>query len=144
MGLLVFQACSPAFAEHRPTEARRIAEAVTVAGFTRTAVADQHNYDEVTFASAWFIGPAPRPDPFTAVVIPGMELYPLTPPIVNQWETIVARGRGPGACAASIWFATGFPSPDERSSTQLTDEQLALVRSGDLVLIVVHLFNCGM
>ncbi|MFE6859707.1 hypothetical protein [Nocardia sp. NPDC057668] len=73
-----------------------------------------------------------------------MELYPLTPPIVNPWETIVARGRGPSECAASIWFATGFPSAEEQASAQLTVEQLAAVRSGEQVLAVVHLFNCGL
>jgi len=87
----------------RPSEARRIAETTTVAGFVRTAIVDESDGDNPPYANAYFIGPAPKPDPVAVVSVPTIQLREAgSPPIAPEWDK--AR------------YAGGEPAPLRRSS----------------------------
>lgn len=134
----------------RPTEARRIAESITVAGFSRTVVVDViDSYS--SYARAYFIGPAPKPDPLAIIAVPTMQLHSQqSSPLRAQYEEfgaveIVAKGQRGDGCEATVSFvanpiATTSAVPPVRI---LTDEQRAAVRSGSQILIGISVNNCG-
>ncbi|WP_433667492.1 hypothetical protein ACQP06_27885 [Nocardia sp. CA-136227] len=127
------------------TPARRIAESVTVTGFVRTAVIDMpYNYDDVTFAEAYFIGPAPAPDPLAVVTVPTIDLAAITPPIVAPaiGNAVVARGKRPDQCAASVSYLNPPVSDPAEPGWNLTPEQLDRIRTGAETFVVVHVYNC--
>ncbi|MFX0574847.1 hypothetical protein [Nocardia nepalensis] len=137
----------------RPSEARRIAEAATVAGFVRTAVVDASDGDNPPYANAYFIRPAPKPDPLE-VVVPTIQLSAVAPlPAPEPWEKpriydVVAKGKRPDGCEASVTVVSD-PKPTvrdirgEHSISILTPEQLDEVRKGTKVFIQLTVVNCG-
>ncbi|WP_330183261.1 hypothetical protein OHB26_06155 [Nocardia sp. NBC_01503] len=136
---------------HDPTEAMRIAEATTVAGFARMAVADVSggDSDPTTYAVAYFIGPAPKPDPIKAVVVPTIHLNTVAPSDDPQpWEkpkyiTVVASGKRPDGCAASVSYLTASVPEPQISESHLTAEQLDEVRAGSKIFIRLSVTGCG-
>lgn len=137
-----------------PSEARRIAEATTVAGFVRTAVVNISGGENPMHADAYFIGPAPRPDPIAIVSVPTIQLYAVPPPPAPpSWEKprtylVAAKGKRPDGCEASVTFesdpkTTAYSSGDEGWVTLLTAEQLEGVRNGTQIFINLAVGNCG-
>ncbi|RMI35459.1 hypothetical protein EBN03_04160 [Nocardia stercoris] len=141
----------------RPTEARRLAEATTIAGFTRTAVVDDDHGDSPTDATAYFVGPPPEPDPVKDVDIPTIPLSPAPPPpTAPEWDPTryagvdfaAAKGQRVDGCAAAVTFETHpkqyLPEVGGRKTVRmLTDEQLAAVQAGSLIVIELLVANCG-
>jgi hypothetical protein len=132
----------------KPGEAERIAETTTVAGFVRAAVVDLD--DGVT--DAYFIGPAPQPDPVSVVSVPTIRLSPVAPELDQasdpepRHDQVVAKGQRRDGCGASV-VAESDPmsdlGPDWTRKITLTNDQLAAVRRGTKTLFVVGVFNCG-
>lgn len=133
-----------------PSEARRIAESVMVSGFTRTAVVDVLDRNS-SYATAYFIGPAPKPDPLEIINVPSMELSATAPPsrrsqyLDPPTSEIVARGQRADECHATVVFDT---SPRLSTSSAppvqiVTQDQWAAVRSGAQVFIEVLIGDCG-
>lgn len=155
VGLLVSSGCSRGQVEQdSPSEARRIAEAATVAGFVRTVVVDVSDGDNPPYASAFFIGPAPRPDAVAVVAVPSIQLNAIAPPPAPQsWEKprsylVAAKGQRQDGCKASVTFDSD-PKPSvshirgEESISVLTAEQLDAVRNGTQVFIELSIGGCG-
>lgn len=135
----------------RPSETRRIAESVTVAGFVRTAVVDEADGDNPSDANAYFIGPAPKPDAVTSVSVPTIRLSAVPPPYAPDLDDSgapplaypVAKDERRDGCGASVSYPTEPASDRERSSWRLTAEQLDGVRRGTDVLVRVLVYGCG-
>jgi hypothetical protein len=129
---------------NRPSEARRLADAATVAGFVRTAVVDVNDGDDASVADAFFIGAAPKPNPLAVVAVPTIELKALDPPIVapESGSAVVARGTRPDECAASVVFLAPPGSEPGKPDWHLTTQQLDNVRKGTQILIQLHVYNC--
>jgi hypothetical protein len=130
----------------RPSDARRIAEAAAVTGFVRKAVVDIPDSDNPPYAEAIFIGPAPKPDPLTAVSVPTIRLQAVMPePDPLPWKKtryyfIVANGQRPDGCKATVAFNTD-PQPEDVNSI-LTAQQIEEVRNGTQILIELVVGDC--
>jgi hypothetical protein len=139
----------------RTGEAKRIAEAATVAGFVRTAIVDMPAGDNLPNATAYFIGPAPRPDPLAIVSVPAIPLKAADAPVAPPWDPNeyvgidypVATGRRADGCYASVAFISNpkLSVNDFRrhSIAILTPEQLDEVRNGTKVFIQLYVSGCG-
>ncbi|MFE9324656.1 hypothetical protein ACIHDR_17435 [Nocardia sp. NPDC052278] len=139
----------------RTGEAKRIAEAATVTGFVRMAIVDVPDGDNLPNAAAYFIGPAPRPDPLAVVSVPTIPLTAADPPVAPAWDPTkyvgidypVATGRRADGCYASATFITN-PKPSvedfrRHSIAVLAPEQLDEVRKGSKVFIELDISGCG-
>jgi hypothetical protein len=154
VGLLAFGYYRFEAWRNRPSEARRIADAATVAGFARTAVVDVPDGDNPPEAAAYFIGPVPKPDPLAVISVPTIQLNAIAPPPAPEpWEkprydVAVAKGQRPDGCGATVVFDSD-PRPStldlrgEHSITILTAEQLAEVHNGTRVFIELMVGGCG-
>ncbi|MFJ4659031.1 hypothetical protein ACIP5Y_47810 [Nocardia sp. NPDC088792] len=140
---------------NRPDEAARIAKAATISGFGRTGIADVLDNDNPPGADAYFIGPAPKPDPLAVVSVPTIQLEATDPPTAEYTrqhpdiDLPVAAGKRPDGCMASVTFISNPPSSvvsegwgNHRISI-LTDEQLAAVRNHTALVIELLISNCG-
>lgn len=129
-----------------PVEATRIAEATTVAGFSRTAITS-YTDDDRSFAHVYFIGPAPKPDPVAVASVPTIQLNGLTPPSsppgVDTKVGVVAKGKRSDGCMASVSYPANLDLDARRSQFHLSAEQLAAVFKGEQVVIDVSIGNCG-
>lgn len=131
------------------SEAREIAESVAVSGFTRTAVVDVLDSNS-SYATAYFIGPSPKPDPLAIITVPTISLSASYPPRKHSYldpptSEIVARGQRPDGCHATVVFDT-----DPRLSNKavppvqiLTGEQQAAIKTGSQTFIEVLIGDCG-
>lgn len=133
----------------RPSEARRIAEGTTVKGFVRTAIVDVPD-DNHTYANAFYIGPAPKPDPLAVVEVPTIQLSAVAAPApVPSWDNdnrltvVVAKGKRPDGCMASVAYSVHPEADPTRSSFNLTPEQLDAVRNGTQVFVQLTVSACG-
>jgi hypothetical protein len=126
--------------------ARHIADSATVAGFVRVSVVDVYDGGNSSDATAYFIGPAPRPDPLVAVSVPTIKIAAVAPEMVVpgvRTSDVVARGQRSDGCGVSVSYPTG-PIPDsEQSNWKLTAEQRDEVRKGTQALIALYVYNCG-
>ena len=138
------------------SEARLVAEGTTATGFVRVDVIDVSSGDNPPGAEAWLLGSPPAPSNAAALIsIPGFPLHNLDPPYVSiprqlpNDYTIVARGEQTGRCGVSVTVDrnprnTAPPWGRQKHSREiLSPDQLESVRSGDLVLIIVSIYNCG-
>ncbi len=163
-GALVIAACLAAYSVHRfeawrsrTGEDRSIAETVTVSGFTRTTIIDLSDGDNLPLARAFFIGPAPRPDPLTVVSVPNFQLRAADPPPVpaswedpNKYAGIdypAAIAQRPDGCYVAVGFDTHpkVSAPDlsgKHTITILTTEQLDNVLKGTQILIQLDVSGC--
>jgi hypothetical protein len=153
VGMLAFTNHSIHDHFNRPSEARRIAEAATVTGFVRTAVVDMDDGDNPPYAEAYFIGPAPKPDPLAVVSVPTIQLTADAPPSADyarrnpDVDSAVAGGKRPDGCAADMVFVSNPTSTvygmGGRDHSILTNEQLAAVHNHTAVVIELGVNNCG-
>jgi hypothetical protein len=131
---------------NRPSEARRIAEAATITGFVRTAVVDVPD-SNATYADAYFIGPAPKPDTMPVVSVPTIQLNAVPPPPASpEWvyrSIPVTKGERPDGCGATVAYTMHLNSDPRRSEFNLTAEQLDEVRNGTQVFIELSVGGCG-
>ncbi|MGW4535392.1 hypothetical protein ACWEOI_31015 [Nocardia sp. NPDC004340] len=114
---------------------------MTVAGFTRTKVIDVPHGDDAPFAEAYFIGPAPKPDPLTAVTVPNIVLTAVEPPPPapeSRAFAVVAVGHRSGGCGATVTFR----SDPYQGNFGLTPQQLDDVRKGTQVFIQIVIGGC--
>lgn len=138
------------------SEAHLIAEGTTATGFVRVDVTDVSSGDNPPGAKAYFLGSPPVPSNVAASIsIPGYPLHNLEPPYVSKPKqlpndyTIVARDEQAGRCGVSVTVDrnpdnTASPWGRQKHSREiLSPDQLESVRSGDLVLIIVSIYNCG-
>jgi hypothetical protein len=156
VGLLTFGYYRFQAWRYRTGEARHIAEAATVAGFVRTAVVDESDGDNMPDAAAYFIGPAPKPDPLAVVSVPTIQLEAADPaPVAPEWDKAryagldfpVAKGQRPDGCYVAVTFVSNPKPPTldlsgKHSITILTAEQLAEVRNGTRVFIELSVSGC--
>lgn len=151
VGLLAI-GCSRFEDRHQDSsEARRIAESTSVTGFARTAVVDMSDGDNPSNAQAFFIGPAPKPDPTAAVSVPTIPLTTISTPPPISYDGVsypVAKGKRPDGCMATVVFESN-PKSVVRSTvsndlvTIVTPAQLDALRGGTQVLIRLNVSNCG-
>jgi len=145
-GLLVFGYHRFTAWRDRPSEARRIAEAATVAGFVRAAVKDVPVGDSSPWAEAIFIGPAPKPNILRVVSVPTIRLNAVAPqpapPVGDKplYYIVVAAGHRPDGCSVNVAFNLD-PKPEDVNSI-LTDQQVDDVRNGTRVLIELMVNGC--
>lgn len=131
------------------SEARLIAESVAVSGFTQTVVVDIIDSNS-SYATAYFIGPSPKPDPLAIITVPTIALSASTPRRKSPYldppsHEVVARGQRSDGCYATVAFDTN-PRLSNKAVPPvqlLTAEQQTAVRSGSQVFIEVHIGDCG-
>lgn len=141
---------------YSPSEAHRIAEGTTATGYSRVDITDVSSGDNPPGAKAYLLGSSPAPANIAASIrIPGYPLHNLDPPYVSTPQqlpndyTIVAKSEQEGQCEASVTVdrnPRNIASPwgrQKHSREILSPDQLKSVRSGDLVLIIVSIYNCG-
>ena len=134
-----------------PSEARRIAESATVAGFVRSAVVDMADGDNPLMAEAYFVGSAPKPDPLAVVSVPTIQLKAVpSPPESPTWvykSFPVAKGQGPDGCDVTVAFDSDpirstLDLRGEKTITILTAEQLNAVHNGTQIFIKLIVGDC--
>ncbi|WP_147404326.1 hypothetical protein [Nocardia panacis] len=142
---------------HQPTEARRLAEAASVVGFVRTAIIDVSDGDNPPHATAFFIGPAPKPDALAVVSVPTIKLSPLEPPpYMSELEKkkyddsdfAVAYGKRPDGCGAGVAFISNpkqweYSLRGQHMIEVISPEQIESVRRGASVFMELAIGNCG-
>ncbi|MCU1639894.1 MAG: hypothetical protein JWN03_169 [Nocardia sp.] len=154
VGLLTFGHHRLEDRHNRPSEARRIADAATVAGFARTAIVDMDDGDNPPYADAYFIGPDPKPDLLGVVSVPTIQLKAADSPSAEDErrnpdiDFAVVNGQRPDGCEASAWFVSNPTSSAHGTKRNewvsiLSDEQLAEVRNHTAVVIELGIDNCG-
>lgn len=134
----------------RPSQTWHLANSVAVAGFARIAVIDDPV--NVPMAKAYFIGPAPKPDPLVAVSVPTIRLSASRvpdPALPHDTRSLMtAGGFRPDGCGAIVSYESD-PRPeigyleDEHHLSILTSQQTADVLNGTKVFIKVAVSDCG-
>jgi hypothetical protein len=140
---------------HDPDGAKRLAEAATVAGFTRTAIIDEDSGANPPDAEVYFIGPAPKPNPLAVVSVPTIQLKAADSPPAEYTrehpdvDLPVATGERPDGCMAAVVFVsnpTSSVSSDFHGKHRvaiLTDAQLATVSDHTATVIRLVVSGCG-